>query len=72
MKEKTNEKIIKCPACNAETNIWKRLKRIVELKKDHETAKKEMERKEIRSAINFFADLIAEWDTFVYRPYVDN
>ena len=72
LKEKTNEKIIKCPACNTETNIWKRLKRIVELKKDHETAKKEMiERKEIRSALHFFADLIAEWDTFVYRPYVE-
>merc|ERR1712062_54066 len=40
LKEKTNEKIIKCPACGVETNIWKHLKRIVELKKDHETAKR--------------------------------
>ena len=72
LKEKTNEKVIKCPACGVETNIWKRLKRIVELKKDHETAKKEItERKEIRSGINFLSDLIAEWDTFVYRPYVE-
>ena len=72
LKEKTNEKIIKCPACGVETNIWKHLKRIVELKKDHETAKKEItERKEIRSGLNFLADLIAEWDTFVYRPYIE-
>ena len=72
LKEKTNEKIIKCPACGVETNIWKHLKRIVELKKDHVTAKKEItERKEIRSGINFLADLIAEWDTFVYRPYIE-
>jgi len=71
LKEKTNEKVIKCPmeTCATETNIWKRLKRIVELKKDHETARKEMEKKQIGSAINFLSDLIEEWDTIIYRPY---
>ena len=53
--------------CATETNIWKRLKRIVELKKDHETARKEMEKKQIGSAINFLSDLIEEWDTIIYR-----
>ena len=39
------------------------------MKKDHETARKELERKNIGSAINFLSDLIAEWDTIIYRPY---
>ncbi len=70
LKEKTNEKILTCPQCGTETNIWKRLKRIVELKRDHETACKELESKgQTRSAIHFFMDLIQEWDSFIYRPY---
>ena len=39
------------------------------MKKDHETARKELERKNIGSTINFLSDLIAEWDTIIYRPY---
>jgi hypothetical protein len=68
--EKTNEKVVKCPleGCGAETNIWRRLKRIVELKKDHQTARKEVENDKLRSGIAFFEDLITEWETFVYRP----
>ena len=71
LKEKTNEKIIKCPneKCEAETNIWKRLKRIVELKRDHESARKELDQQKVRSAINYLIDLINEWDTIIYRPY---
>ena len=53
--------------CATETNIWKRLKRIVELKKDHETARKEMEKKQIETAIHFLSDLIEEWDKIIYR-----
>ena len=42
--EKTNEKIIKCPldTCGIETNIWKKLKRIVELKRGHENAREQL------------------------------
>ena len=71
LKDKTNEKVVKCPLeeCATETNIWKRLKRIVELKKDHQTARQELENKQLRSAIQFLIDLIAEWDTIIYRPY---
>lgn len=71
LQEKTSEQIIKCPLekCASETNIWKRKKRIVELKRDHETARKELESKKIRSAIHFLIDIIAEWDTMIYRPY---
>ena len=39
----------------------------MELKKDHETARKEMEKKQIGTAINFLSDLIEEWDTIIYR-----
>lgn len=69
--EKTNEKMIKCPLedCGAETNIWKCLKRIVELKQDHLTARKEAEKKVLRTAIHFLTDIIAELETFVDRPY---
>ena len=42
----------------------------MELKKDHETARKEMEKKQIGSAINFLSDLIEEWDTIIYRYIV--
>ena len=67
--EKTNEKMIKCPLenCGAETNIWKCLKRIVELKQDHLTARKEAEKKVLRTAIHFLTDIIAELETFVDR-----
>jgi len=69
--EKTNEKLIKCPLedCGAETNIWKCLKRIVELKQDHLTARKEAEKKVLRTAIHFLTDIIAELETIVDRPY---
>ena len=40
------------------------------MKKDHETARKEMEKKQIGSAINFLSDLIEEWDTIIYRYIV--
>lgn len=71
LKDKTEEKIIKCPLgnCGVETNIWKRRKRIVELKRDHETARKELESKKERSAIHFLSDLIDEWDSMIFRPY---
>ena len=41
LKESTKEQIIKCPLedCGKETNIWKKRKRIVELKRDHESAR---------------------------------
>ena len=70
LKEKTNEKIVKCPLenCGAETNIWKALKRIVELRRDHETARKEAESKKLQSAICIIGDIVAEWETMVYRP----
>ena len=55
--------------CGAETNIWKCLKRIVELKQDHLTARKEAEKKVLRTAIHFLTDVIAELETFVDRPY---
>ena len=44
LNEKTNEKIIKCPldTCGIETNIWKKLKRIVELKRGHENAREQL------------------------------
>ena len=53
--------------CGAETNIWKCLKRIVELKQDHLTARKEAEKKVLRTAIHFLTDIIAELETFVDR-----
>ena len=55
--------------CGAETNIWKCLKRIVELKQDHLTARKEAEKKVLRTAIHILTDVIAELETFVDRPY---
>jgi len=69
--EKTNEKMIKCPLenCGAETNIWKCLKRIVELKQDHLNARKEAEKKVLRTAIHFLTDIIADLESFVDRPY---
>lgn len=71
LKEKTTEKVIKCPLeeCGVETNIWKRVKRMVELKKDHETAKKELEDKKFRSCVAFLEDIIKEWEDLVYRPH---
>merc|ERR1711963_432163 len=70
LKKKTSEKIVKCPLenCGAETNIWKALKRIVELRRDHETARKEAESKKLQSAICIIGDIVAEWETMVYRP----
>ena len=53
--------------CGAETNIWKCLKRIVELKQDHLTARKEAEKKVLRTAIHFLTDIIAELETIVDR-----
>ena len=54
LKAKTNEKIIKRPAFGVETNIWKHLKQIVELKKHYKSAEKghnRTERNSIRTQV---------------------
>ena len=78
--EKTSENLIVCPLdeCGAETNIWSRRKRIVELRRDHEAARGKIEGisgqggvKGIDEGVKILRPLIDEWDTIVSRPNKD-
>ena len=68
---KTHEQPIKCPLeeCGVETNIWKRLKRIQELKRDHEEARRDIEYNEDgKLGIQMLKTIISELETMVCRP----
>ena len=63
---KTNEDIIE--NCENETDKSKAMKRIVELKREHENARKEAESKKLHSAICIIGDIVTECETMGYRP----
>jgi len=63
---KTNEEIIE--NCEAESDNQKAMKRIVELKRNHDDARKEAESKKLQSAISIMGDIVSECQTIVSRP----
>uniref|UniRef100_A0A0K2TBM5 SET and MYND domaincontaining protein 4like [Bombus terrestris] n=2 Tax=Lepeophtheirus salmonis TaxID=72036 RepID=A0A0K2TBM5_LEPSM len=75
LKEKTNEQVIICPLpqCGVDTNIWRHLKRLHELKKDIYIAKERFigakTPDSIREALSKYQDVIDEFETFIERPY---
>ena len=63
---KTNEEIIE--NCEAESDNQKAMKRIVELKRNHDDARKEAESKKLQTAIGIMGDIVSECQTIVSRP----
>ena len=63
---KTYEEIIE--NCEAESDNQKAMKRIVELKRNHDDARKEAESKKLQSAISIMGDIVSECQTIVSRP----
>lgn len=69
--DKSQVQPIKCPLedCNVETNIWKKLKRIQELKRDHEAARRDIEFNEDgKEGIRLLKATIQELEAIVCRP----
>lgn len=69
--DKTADQPITCPldTCGIQTNIWKRLKRIQELKREHEAARREIEFKEDGTqGIQMLKSIIQELEGMVVRP----
>lgn len=75
LKEKTNEKVVKCPLeeCGKETNIWMKLKRLHELKKEAEVAREIFQgstgKKTFKESVEILQRVISEFETFLHRPY---
>ena len=74
LSENTKEKLIHCPACGHETNIWLKLKKMQELKDHRRMVMREIagnRKKEPSDAVRELRTLMVEWDAVLIRPYED-
>lgn len=72
LKENTKEKLINCPMCQKQTNIWLKLKRIQELKELYkDKTKSALIKGEWKESIKALKHLISEWEVIIFRPYKD-